>query len=172
VQYQNLSDADLSLLIYTLALEEPMRHKMGMGKGVGLGSVHLTVTGWRQTERRQRYLQFGGGTKNFSGADLQNAVKTQIDAYQRHYARWKDSLTALQDILAWDERHPREARYPAREWLKKNPSVALEDVPQDAADYGKRPATAAPRPFTPSAPRPEQEKAAPGQRKPTIFAQT
>jgi CRISPR/Cas system CSM-associated protein Csm3 (group 7 of RAMP superfamily) len=160
VQYQNLRDAELSLLIYALALEEPMRHKLGMGKGVGLGSVHLTITGWRQTERRQRYLQFGGGTTNLSGVDLQNAVNAQIDAYHRHYARWKDSLAALKDILTWDEQHPRDARYPAREWLKKNPAVALEDVPQDAADFGKRPATAAPRPFAPTALRPEQEKAA------------
>jgi len=156
VQYQNLSDADLSLLIYALALEDSMRHKLGMGKGVGLGSVHLTITGWQQLARKNRYLQFGDGTTNFSGADLQNAVKAQIDAYHRHYARWKDSLAALQDILAWDELHPRDARYPAREWLKKNPSVALEDVPDDAADYGKRPATGTPtlRPFPPSAPRP------------------
>jgi CRISPR/Cas system CSM-associated protein Csm3 (group 7 of RAMP superfamily) len=160
VQYQNLSDADLSLLVYALALEEPMRHKLGMGKGVGLGSVHLTVTGWRQTARRQRYLQFGGGTTNLTGADLQNAVKAQIDAYHRHYPHWKDALAALKDILTWDEQNPREARYPARAWLKKNPSVALEDVTQDAADFGKRPATAAPRPFTPSAPRADQEKAA------------
>ncbi|MCK6622767.1 MAG: hypothetical protein HUU32_16945 [Calditrichaceae bacterium] len=138
VQYQNLSETDLALLIFALSLEEPMRHKLGMGKGVGLGSVHLTVTAWETLDRQNRYRHFGGGAERLSGEALQEAISRQIAAYHRHFASWKDSLAALKDILTWDEKHPRNPRYPSNAWFKANPGVALEDVPADAAEYGRQ----------------------------------
>lgn len=151
VSYQNLDEAELALLIYALTLEEPMHHKLGMGRGVGLGSVHLEITGWQQMERKQRYLDFGAGTTVLAGEELQHALARQIEAYHRHYAPWQSSLAVLKDILTWDEKQPRNPGYPSNKWFKENPSVALEDVSENAADYGaalgeKRP------PFRPGAP--------------------
>lgn len=142
VQYQNLSAADLALLIYALVLEEPMRHKMGMGKGVGLGSVHLSIVAWQQMARKERYAQLGGGMTSLSGEPLQDALKHQIAIYHREYSNWQASLAALRDILTWDEKHPRQPRYPSRDWIKDFPSVALEDIPPEAATYGRSPARA------------------------------
>lgn len=99
VQYQNLSAADLALLVYALVLEEPMRHKMGMGKGVGMGSVQMAITAWQQVARKERYTQLGGGVTHLSGEALQQALTEQAAIYHREYAAWRDSLAELKDIL-------------------------------------------------------------------------
>ncbi|RMG33208.1 MAG: hypothetical protein D6732_12375 [Methanobacteriota archaeon] len=138
VNYENLSEEELALLIFALALEDPMRHKIGMGKGVGLGSVHITITRWEQRDVQNRYRQYGGGITVLTEEDLQKAIEEQIRAYHHHYARWRDSLVALRDILTWDEEHPRDPAYPSNAWFKDNPSVPLEDVPDDAAEYGPK----------------------------------
>ena len=138
VNYENLSKPELALLIYVLVLEEPMRHKIGMGKGVGLGSVKISITGWKQRNVMERYRQWGSGVDNLSGDALNNAIKTQIESYHCHYVSWKDSLTALKDILTWDNKNPRDPRYPSNPWFTKNGSVPLEDVPDDAGDYGRK----------------------------------
>ncbi len=155
VHYQNLSAADLALLIYALLLEEPMRHKMGMGKGVGLGSVQLSITAWQQVARKERYAQLGGGVTNLSGEPLRDALKQQVATYHREYSNWQESLAALKDILTWDENHPRQPRYPSRDWIKDFPGIALEDVPPEAASYGRSSAYS-PSSSQPRAPRPQQ----------------
>ncbi len=60
IQFNNLQEDELSLLLYVLVLEEdvqvtvgtgqdqyrlrgPLRHKLGLGKPLGMGSVHITV---------------------------------------------------------------------------------------------------------------------------------
>lgn len=157
VPYQNLSEAELALLIFALELEGPMRHKLGMGKGVGLGSVRIRITGWKKYNTTERYRQWGEGTTELSGETLRDAIRAQIEAYHRHYAPWKDSLTALKDILSWDEKNPRDPRYPSNAWFKANPRVALEDVPDDAADYGRKPSEGG-QPPRPPQPRPGAEQ--------------
>ncbi len=134
VNYENLSEEELALLIYALVLEEPMRHKIGMGKGVGLGSVRITIIRWEQRDMQNRYRQFGGGTTVLTDEALQAAIEEQIQAYHQYYAPWKESLTALRDILTWDGQHPRDTRYPTREWFKANPNVPLEEVIEDVMD--------------------------------------
>ncbi len=135
VQYENLSASDLALLIYALALEAPMRHKMGMGKSTGLGSVQLSIIAWQQVARKERYAQLGGGVTHLTGEPLQQALAEQIALYHREYAAWRDSLNALKGILTWDENNPRQPRHPSLDWIKKNPGFALEDVPPEALNY-------------------------------------
>jgi len=43
VRFENLSDAELGLLIYALQLEPELAHKLGMGKALGFGSVGIEV---------------------------------------------------------------------------------------------------------------------------------
>lgn len=154
VQYENLSVADLALLIYALILEEPMRHKMGMGKGVGLGSVKLSIVAWQQVAHKERYAQLGRGVTSLVNEPLQQALAEQVTIYHREYAAWRDSLAVLKDILTWDENNPRDPRYPALKWIKDNPGTALEDVPPEAMNYS----ISAARPHSFSQPRPQFEQ--------------
>lgn len=43
IRFENLGDAELSLLIYALQLEAGLAHKLGMGKALGFGSVSIEV---------------------------------------------------------------------------------------------------------------------------------
>lgn len=43
VEFDNLDDSELGLLLWSLELEEGMAHKLGMGKPIGLGSVKINT---------------------------------------------------------------------------------------------------------------------------------
>lgn len=44
VDFSNLANDELSLLFYSLVLEEGMAHKLGFGKAKGLGSIQIQIT--------------------------------------------------------------------------------------------------------------------------------
>lgn len=44
VEFSNLEQDELALLLYSLALEQGMAHKFGFGKAKGLGSVQIVIT--------------------------------------------------------------------------------------------------------------------------------
>lgn len=43
VRFRNLSKFDLGLLLYCLSLEDDLRHKLGMGKPIGFGTVRIEI---------------------------------------------------------------------------------------------------------------------------------
>ena len=43
ITFDNLSDADLDLLVASIVLKDDVRHKLGYGKPAGLGSVQVTI---------------------------------------------------------------------------------------------------------------------------------
>ncbi|GAB4442124.1 MAG: TIGR03986 family CRISPR-associated RAMP protein [Anaerolineae bacterium] len=54
VYFENLSDVELGALLWALELPEGYRHKLGMGKPLGLGSVKITLELYL-SERTSRY---------------------------------------------------------------------------------------------------------------------
>ncbi len=65
VDFDNLSDEELGLLLYALEPDGKFHHKVGMGKPLGLGSVKAEVVGHFEIDRIQRYSLAGlrgGGT--------------------------------------------------------------------------------------------------------------
>jgi len=77
IEYANLTNAELALLLYAVALEPEMRHKLGMGKPIGLGSVHIEITGWQRLDRNARYTTLGAGWETVAP----NTLPTTIPAY-------------------------------------------------------------------------------------------
>ena len=55
VDFDNLTDEELGLLLYSLRPTTTFRHKLGMGKAIGLGSVRIDVAGVFLINRQQRY---------------------------------------------------------------------------------------------------------------------
>lgn len=57
VDFENLSEYELGLLLYALQLEEGMMHKLGMGKPLGLGSAKITIDHSKSflINRKKRY---------------------------------------------------------------------------------------------------------------------
>ena len=53
--FDNLSETELQLLCYALRPTDQFRHKLGLGKSLGLGSVRLEPAGLFLVDRLQRY---------------------------------------------------------------------------------------------------------------------
>jgi len=59
VDFDNLTDREMGLLLYSLAPNEGFHHKLGMGKPLGLGSVKIEVLEWKAVDRMARYTLAG-----------------------------------------------------------------------------------------------------------------
>jgi len=55
VDFTNLSQTELDLLCYSLVPSPVFRHKLGMGKSIGLGTVRIEPVAHFAIDRRQRY---------------------------------------------------------------------------------------------------------------------
>ncbi len=59
IDYENLTNAELGLLLYALAPNAEFHHKLGMGKPLGLGSVKIEILSRESVDRQQRYTLTG-----------------------------------------------------------------------------------------------------------------
>ena len=63
VDFVNLSDAELDLLLYAIVPTAEYRHRLGLGKPIGLGRCQIQVAGLFLVDRRERYLALNGDAK-------------------------------------------------------------------------------------------------------------
>jgi CRISPR-associated protein (TIGR03986 family) len=143
VRFENLEEYELGLLLWSLALEEKMAHKIGMGKPLGLGSVEITIDCLQIITRETRYQKLFQDDGKF-----QEGITTESnwpDKYAAKFAEWmkkhfgKDfgelkNVKALQRILHYDKDSPNPVgsphpvHYPLRqnsedksyEWFMEN----------------------------------------------------
>ncbi len=129
VTYTNLTEPELALLLYALALEPDMRHKVGMGKPVGLGSAHIEIIQWQRLDRAARYRSLGGGW----GAVLEGESLVQAvgDHIARHGATMLQAgpLADLRRIWHWPPDPAVMIRYPDQAWFTANSTAPLEQAP-------------------------------------------
>lgn len=75
IDFQNLSPDELGLLLYVLHPGPEFRHKIGLGKPIGLGTIHIQPLACFSMEPVQRYSRAGLHTPRYAsvlaGADLQ-----------------------------------------------------------------------------------------------------
>lgn len=129
LEYANLTEAELALLVFALSLEPGMAYKVGMGKPVGLGSARLEIVGWEQIDRQARYRQFGGGVTVLEGKELAEEVTRWQQRYHQMYANWKESLADLRRIWTWNPKATEDVRYPGQDWFRRNPKTPIEKAP-------------------------------------------
>lgn len=58
VYFNNLTDFELGLLLYALKLEDNMRHKLGMAKSLGFGSVKINIEKLFIDDMQKKYSNF------------------------------------------------------------------------------------------------------------------
>ncbi|MDZ7339616.1 MAG: RAMP superfamily CRISPR-associated protein [candidate division KSB1 bacterium] len=129
LDYTNLNEAELALLVFALTLEPGMAHKVGMGKPVGLGSTRIEIIGWEQIDRQARYRQLGGGVTILEADALSGEIARWQDKYHQMYANWQESLADLRRIWTWQPSSTTEIRYPGQDWFRKNPRTPIEQAP-------------------------------------------
>jgi CRISPR-associated protein (TIGR03986 family) len=84
VDFENLSDAELELLVFSLTPSERFRHKIGMGKGIGLGSIHMQPLALFRVDRARRYTADGLAEPRYVEAIL--GVPTAAEHIPANYA--------------------------------------------------------------------------------------
>jgi len=165
VRYWNTSAIELGLLLHSLELPEGLYHKFGMAKPLGLGTVQIRITGWREdapnpNNPASRYRQFDVESLNLStegleGEELeqiQRQVKERIDFFKKAYAHeyagvlrqpptddlWALDAQNLQDlhIMLSEVPYSEGIRYPDYGWFRRNQREYLPSVQE--VDQGVR----------------------------------
>jgi CRISPR-associated protein (TIGR03986 family) len=144
VRYAGLSEDELGLLLWTLQPGASRRHKIGFGKGVGMGSVRINVNEWNTApDPMRRYSEF-------EPADLADPVTVASSAkaaFVRSYAArigapTNDDLFALPDDnladlgpLLTPQTFPQPVQYPTFEWFRQRSTEPLPTVAETLAGH-------------------------------------
>ncbi len=143
IQFTNLSQEELDLLVYVVALEDhveieipvseidtlhgPLRHKIGQGKPLGLGSCKITI---------DEIVYVDTSSNRFKSIALKEnkvlkneQLKKEIEQCTKKF-REDQSLTMKQfrKMMVWDENDPRDFRYPEYEWFRRNSQKELKEI--------------------------------------------
>jgi len=107
VEYNDLRESELRLLLYALALEPGLWHKIGLGKPIGMGSAHIEIIVWQLIDRVARYRSLGEGiAPSLEG----NALQAELDDWLRPYR--ESQAPNLQDLRElWRYDHNYDVRY-------------------------------------------------------------
>ncbi len=122
-QFTNLTQGELRLLLYALALEPTMHHKIGYAKPAGLGTIQIELSRLDLIDYAERYTASDRGRTTYTGEDLANFVVAQIAPYTAN----QNSITLndLRRIWAWPPPIDVIYGYPTREWFDENPQAPI-----------------------------------------------
>lgn len=103
IDFENLSELELQLLVYSLSPYGRFRHQIGHGKPLGLGQIHLEIENLRKIHRRRRYSLDALGDSRWNGCDFENAPRVdfeqKIDELRTGYREWA-AANGLGAVLA------------------------------------------------------------------------
>ena len=126
LQFTNLETLELKTLLYALVLEQDMRHKIGYGKPVGLGSVHFDITKFTLIDYASRYVANQGVTE-YKDEALATYLSGQTQMFTNDTT--SSTLNALRRIWRWDPADTTTYRYPNQDWFDKNPNAPISETP-------------------------------------------
>ena len=96
IDFNNLSERELGLLLYALEPCPEFLHKIGMGKSIGLGSVKIELVGIFRVDRQKRYTFAGFGEPRYS--EVWIAPRANRDAWPEEYAIEKTAQGACLEM--------------------------------------------------------------------------
>ena len=119
VDFTSLEADEFGALLLAIALEENMRHKIGYGKPLGLGSVYLQPTALELVDYSTRYTSpaAGRGKTELQGDAMWNLLYEHIDNFsQQHLV--SIAMDDLRRIWLWPPEPGVEYYYPSkRDWF-------------------------------------------------------
>ncbi len=126
LDFTALEADELGALLFAIALEKQMRHKIGYGKPLGLGSVYLEPVQMTLIDYAARYTSPGRGKTEMQGADLWN--NEFIDAFEAGYLA-SDAWNDLRYIWRWPPGSGYQ--YPSLAWFKTpgNSKKRIDETP-------------------------------------------
>lgn len=143
IQFSNLLQEELNLLLYILILEEkvrvtlsetgqvlegPLRHKVGNAKPLGLGSCQIMIN--RLTFHavpKDRFNSLNSKDRVLEGEKLTLEVSKRIKPYLSDHS---STMEAMRRMTIWDETDAREFSYPDYHWFQNpvNSGKPLKNV--------------------------------------------
>jgi CRISPR/Cas system CSM-associated protein Csm3 (group 7 of RAMP superfamily)/cold shock CspA family protein len=106
VDFDNLTDRELNLLCFALQPSTAFRHKIGMGKGIGLGSIEIVPEAMRIVDRAGRYSADGILAEDTAGDGRQELQDIQRRAQAHRDWLERSDKAALNALLKIGETHP------------------------------------------------------------------
>ena len=144
IRMENLSAAELALLLYCLELERDIAmtiydqgqsktlrgdllHKIGAGKPLGLGSIEVNISPRREDFYlpAQRYTRFAGETVCLSAEQWQR-IQQEKNEYHLGGKYDSRSLQEVRAMLLFPDEDDRCYRYPSDKWFSTKGSVGLK----------------------------------------------
>ncbi|MHA1423859.1 MAG: TIGR03986 family type III CRISPR-associated RAMP protein [Candidatus Thorarchaeota archaeon] len=111
IHFENLTDFELGALCFILQLPESKRHKLGMGKSLGMGSVRISTT-VSLLDRNQRYSTMFSGESLETGLEVEESLENYMSVFTSrmisHYGEDVDDLWSvgrmkdLSELLEWE----------------------------------------------------------------------
>lgn len=119
LDFTNLEADEFGALLQAVLLEESMRHKIGYGKPIGLGTVQFAPTRLTLVDYATRYINPGStrGITELEGQPMWDVLYEHIDAFtQEHLATL--AMGDLSRIWRWPPEPGVEYYYPSkRDWF-------------------------------------------------------
>lgn len=136
IDFTNLEADEFAALLLAITLRPDMRHKIGYGKPIGLGSIHMELTELCLVDYATRYTAFGSGRgiSRYSTDELTNLVNDQMASFDEHVnAAWhrfyeQPALDHLHTIWEWQPDSLVVYSYPSRDWFDAHPQARIADT--------------------------------------------
>lgn len=119
IDFTNLEEDELAALLLAVTLEEEMRHMIGYGKPLGLGSIQLVPTKLTLINYAMRYQGQGSSGKTVLDGD---DVWYAIDDYTKEFKQKKffeSAMNDLRNIWAWPPDNSVDYVYPHKDWFDR-----------------------------------------------------
>ncbi len=125
LDFTNLEADEFAVLLLAIALEKDMRHKIGYGKPLGLGSISLSPTSLTLVDYTKRYTQPDSerGKQTYAGDALWYLIYEHVDAFnETKLARL--AMDDLRRIWRWPPDPDVDYYYPSkRDWFDTEDSI-------------------------------------------------
>lgn len=131
IDFTNLEAEEFAVLLLAVQLEPAMRHKIGYGKPMGLGTVHFKPTNLTLVDYVRRYTVEGVRNRKSKAEPLGNS-QAFIDAHIQKYTPGFLSQVAMADlrrIWRWPIPTNIKYEYPDQAWFSKNSAARIAQTP-------------------------------------------
>lgn len=99
IRFENLTDVELGALLAVLQLPSDCRHRLGMGKPLGMGSIEIQVDDLRLDDRRRRYQHVVTHTESGDWRWHEPLLDSAppIQGFKEAFAQWMLQCRGCQD---------------------------------------------------------------------------
>jgi CRISPR/Cas system CSM-associated protein Csm3 (group 7 of RAMP superfamily) len=125
IDFTNLESDEFAALLFAIVLEDSMRHQLGYGKPLGLGTVALWPTSLTLIDYTARYTRPSKdrGRKTIEGNDVWQFIYEQTDTFNDTHLMNR-AMQDLRRIWQWPPDAEVEYYYPSkRDWFDTNESI-------------------------------------------------